>query len=53
MDNIAPKEMRNSDGGLKRARKHRRVREEKRETGAKRMPEKFYHLIENKRITVF
>jgi hypothetical protein len=41
MDNIAPKEMRNSDGGLETARKRRKVTEEKRETGAKRMPQKF------------
>jgi hypothetical protein len=53
MDNMAPKEKRSSDGGLENERKCRKAREEKRETGAKRMPEKFYHLIENKRITVF
>jgi hypothetical protein len=53
MDTMAPKEMRNSDGGLEMARKRRKVPEENRETEAKRVPQKFDYLTENKRITVF
>jgi hypothetical protein len=53
MDNIALTELRNSDGGSETARKRRKVNKEKRGTGAKRVPEWFYYLTENKRITLF
>jgi hypothetical protein len=53
MDNMAPKEMRNSDGGLENGAETEKSNRAKAGDRGKASAREVYYLAENKRITLF